>query len=183
MKKHLLRFFVRSMFTTTSRTRALHQAERILAGYKRLARGVTPELGCRSVTVPPMPGVDEEMRGWSFFMILAHNTIVNRSISAMTEQLARGEGVSGAAALDMKKDVLPSPTVGEETLAALQESVQAHLRCVATLGNLRGTRCTRHPIFGNFDAHKWHCMFAFHMRIHYRQAAYVVRALNPPSTD
>ena len=29
-----------------------------------------------------MRGVDEDMRRWSFFMILEHNAIVNRSITA-----------------------------------------------------------------------------------------------------
>jgi hypothetical protein len=46
---------------------------------------------------------------------------------------------------------------------------------VKDLGELRGTKTTPHPIFGDFDAHKWNCMFSFHLRLHYKQAAYVVR--------
>ena len=32
-------------------------------------------------------------------------------------------------------------------------------------------------MFGDFDAHCWHAMFAFHLRIHQKQAAYVVAQL------
>jgi hypothetical protein len=32
-----------------------------------------------------------------------------------------------------------------------------------------------HSIFGDFDAHKWNCMFSFHLSLHYKQAQHVVR--------
>jgi hypothetical protein len=39
---------------------------------------------------------------------------------------------------------------------------------------LRGTGTSPHPVFGDFDAHKWNCMFTFHLGLHLPQAEYVV---------
>ena len=178
MGDRLVKALVRSLFLATSRQRSVQQTRRILSGYLRLSERIAPEDGRRPVAVPPMPGVDEEMRNWSFFMILEHNAIVSRSISAMVQQLARGERPSGAAVIDPKKDVMPTPDAGPETLPAMQDAVHAHLERLARLSKLRGTLTARHPVFGEFDAHKWNCMFAFHMRIHYKQAAYVMRAVS-----
>jgi hypothetical protein len=162
----------------TSRDRANKQAQRSLEDYIKLAEGLSRVNGSRSVKVPPMRGVDDDMRKWSFYMILDHNSIVNRSISVTIQQLVRGEPLSGAASIDPKKDVMPSLSAGEEQLTRFQDSVTEHLKVLSTLGRLRGTRTSPHSIFGDFDAHKWNCMFSFHLKLHYRQAEYVVRAVN-----
>jgi len=109
-------------------------------------------------------------------MILEHNSIVNRSISATIQQLVQGGPLSGAAAIDPKKDVMPSQSAGEEQLQEFQNSVNEHVGVVANLGRLRGTITAPHPIFGDFDAHKWNCMLSFHLSLHYKQAQHVVRA-------
>ena len=83
-----------------------------------------------------MQGVDEDMRKWSFYMILEHNEIVNRSISAIVEQLTRGEPLSGAATIDPKEDVMPSPYAGEEQLLKFKDSVNYHLNLLDSLDNL-----------------------------------------------
>jgi len=173
MENFIVRSAVRSLFIVTSRGRAIDQAKRALEDYLRLAEGMGSGAGRRPVEVPPMRGIDEDMRKWSFYMILEHNAIVDRSISATIRQLVRDEPLSGAAAIDPKKDVMPSPAAGEEQLQAFIDSVQAHIEMVRGLGKLRGTKTALHPVFGEFDAHKWHCMFSFHLRLHYRQAKYV----------
>jgi hypothetical protein len=154
----------------------MNKAKGILEDYMKLADGLSPEAGHRSVEVPPMRGVDGDMRRWSFYMILEHNTIVNRSISATIQQLVLSEPLRGAAAIDPKKDILPSQSAGEEKLREFRNSVNEHLRMVSTLERLRGTKTAPHPIFGNFDAHKWTCMFSFHLGLHYKQAEHVVRS-------
>ena len=176
MNKLFIKAVVRSLFIMTSRNRALNQAKRFLNDYLELADGLSREVGMLSVAVPPMRGVDEDMRDWSFYMILEHNAIVNRSISATIQQLVHGEALSGAAAIDIKKDVMPSRSAAEEQLEELKNSVNEHVGVVANLGKLRGTKTAPHPIFGDFDAHKWNCMFSFHLSLHYKQAEYVVRA-------
>ena len=171
----VIKAVVRSMFFFSSSQRAITQAEGLLDKYTRLAAGLRPEEGRRSVKVPPMPGVDEDMRRWSFYMILEHNTIVNRSISATIDQLIRKAPPSGAACIDVKKDVMPSSSVGEEQVRAFSRSVADHLDMVRGLGGLRNTTARPHVLFGDFNAHQWNCMFAFHLGLHYRQAKHVVR--------
>ena len=178
MNNLFVKAVVRSLFSFTSRRRALKQAAAMAEKYAVLSQGITDDLGCVCVEVPPMPGVDEDMRRWSFFMILEHNTIVNRSITATVCQLAMGEPLHDSAKIDFKYDVMPSLSAGHEQLEAFQHSVQAHIKAVSGLDNLRGTKTTGHPIFGNFDSHKWNCMFSFHLRIHYPQAAHVIQIIN-----
>lgn len=166
---------VRLLFTFTTRSSTNRRSQVWLQKYLDLARGLSPDAGQLSVEVPPMRGIDENMRRWSFFMILEHNTIVNRSITATVSQLARGEPLSGAATIDPKTDVMPSSSADHAQLEPFQDSIIQHARVVAGLGGLRGTQTSPHPVFGDFDAHKWNCMFSFHLGLHYTQAAYVAR--------
>jgi hypothetical protein len=175
MSNLLIKAVIRTLFAFTSREKALEKSESILRRYLKLSDGLSMEVGRVCVQVPPMRGVDEDMRRWSFFMILEHNAIVNRSITATVVQLARGEALSGPATLDPKKDVMPSSSADESQIEIFADSVTKHIEAVKNLRQLRGTRTSPHPIFGQFDAHKWNCMFAFHLGLHLPQAEYVVR--------
>jgi len=166
---------VKTRFTLTSRNKASLQIRKFGNIYQALARKVDSDCGVRPIVVPKMPGVDEDMRNWSFFMLLEHNTIVNRSITSVVQSLARGEEPEGPGAIDPKAGVMPSPDPGVEQIEAFRESVNAHLEVVSNLPRLRGTIKKRHPVFGDFDAHRWHCMFGLHLMIHYKQAKMVVQ--------
>ena len=170
-----MRMAVKTWFALTSRNKASLRIRKSLDKYLALAGLTNAECGALSVLVPPMPGIDDDMRDWSFFMILEHNAIVNRSITSVIKSLVRGEEPTGAGAIDPKKDVMPSEGSGVEQIEAFRASVEDHLEVVSSLDRLRGSRCKRHSVFGEFDAHGWHCMFRFHLLIHYKQAAYVVR--------
>ncbi len=175
MTNFLIKKFVRMLFVFTSRKRAIIQAEGILKKYEILAEGLTPKDGQIKIEVPPIRGVDEDMRRWSFYMILEHNSIVNRSISAIIRHLIHGGPLSGAATIDPKKDVMPSESAGAEQLHSFRKSVNTHVRMAKDLRGLRGKNTMPHMIFGDFDAHKWNCMFPFHLGLHYKQAEHVVR--------
>lgn len=179
MKQLLIKSAIRTRFLMTPRDRASDQIRSYLQRYLTLGRSLRPEDGRRPVRVPAMLGVDEDMRDWSFFMILAHNTIVNRSITAIVRSLARAETPSGAGAIDAQKDVMPSAHAGEEQLRELRASVDAHLNTLASHSGLRRTTTHRHPIFGALTAHGWHCMFGLHLEIHLRQAKSVCRLIDP----
>jgi hypothetical protein len=183
MSNLLIKAAIRTLFTFTSREKALEQSEIRLRQYLELAEGLPNEVGQRCVEVPPMRGVDEDMRRWSLFMILEHNAIVNRSITATIVQLARGEALSGPAALDPKKDVMPSSSADASQCKDFADSVTQHIEAVKSLKRLRGTRTSPHPIFGKFDAHKWNCMFAFHLGLHLPQAEYVVSKARAEQAD
>ena len=62
MSNLLIKTVIRSLFVLTSRDRAMKQAQDVLENYLKLAEGLSQEKGCRSVEVPPMRGVDEDMR-------------------------------------------------------------------------------------------------------------------------
>ncbi|MBJ7328204.1 MAG: hypothetical protein JHC52_12765, partial [Chthoniobacterales bacterium] len=102
------------------------------------------------------------------------NAIVNRSITAAVVQLANGEALSFPATIDTKKDVMPSSSADESQIKLFAQSVADHIAIVRDLVNLRRTKTSPHPIFGQFNAHKWNCMFAFHLRIHLPQARFIV---------
>ena len=106
-----------------------------------------------------------------------HNTIVNRSITCIVESLARGEEPTGLGAIDPKRDVMPSYNPGEEQVEAFRSSVNDHLRIISEISSLRGSRTKQPPVFGDFNAHCWHCMLGFHLLIHYKQAEYVIRKI------
>lgn len=174
MSNLFLKAAVRTWFALTSRKQATARIQDLLRDYQVLAERVGPAIGSRPVMVPRMPGVDEDMRNWSFFMILEHNAIVNRSVAKVVEDLARGVEPTGEGKIDPKHDVMPSASPGIEQIQLFQDSVEDYLQRVSVLGLLRGTLTKRHPVFGMFDAHQWHCMLGFHLMIHRRQAEYVV---------
>lgn len=176
-----MRGVVQALFLCTRRKKAAEQAIQYLGVYKKLAAQLAEESGQKIVEVPSMPGVDEDMRRWSFYMLLEHNVIVNRSITALVQQLARGEPLTGPATINPKTDVLPSGQPGPEQLGIFETSVHEHIAAVeALLGPLRGTKTTPHPLFGNFDAHKWNCMFALHLKVHFKQAKLIVEGTQTP---
>jgi len=170
----IIRSMIRTKFLMTSRDKASRIIRSNADAYLRLVDRFGDTLGVEPAMVPPMIGVDPEMRGWSIFQILEHNEIVNRSIAAMVEALALGKEPSGAALLDPKSDVLPKGMSGPDHVESFRTSVDGYLSLVPTLPSLRGTGERLHPVFGSFDAHKWHCMFGFHLGLHLRQAEKVL---------
>jgi DinB superfamily len=170
MSNPLIRSIIRTRFLLTSREKASGMIRKNTDAYLDLADRFDTSLAIKPVTVPPMVGVDPEMQGWSFFQLLEHNAIVNRSISSMVEALALGKEPVGAALIDPKTDVLPKGLSGPEQVEAFRSSVDDYLAIVSTLPELMGTAERPHPLFGPFDAHKWHCMFGLHLGLHLNQA-------------
>ncbi|MFC4990709.1 hypothetical protein [Rubritalea tangerina] len=161
-------------------TRKGQAVEQILAAqdiYLKLADRMTTSAGKRSVTVPRMLGIDEDMRHWSYFMLLDHNLIVNKSITARIRQLVLGEECRALERFDIKRDVMPSDQADRCVVRSFQCSIVDHIRTVESMETLRGTARTEHPLFGAFDAHMWHCMFAFHLQIHVKQAERIAESV------
>ncbi|MEM8955942.1 MAG: hypothetical protein AAGD22_17430 [Verrucomicrobiota bacterium] len=173
MIEFMVRSGVRGKFAATSRERARTQIWSNADKYLALGRQLSPEAGSRVVTVPKMTGVDEEMRNWSFFMLLKHHVIVNGVICQIVEALVRGEEPKGVERMDPRRDVLPGSDAGEELVQRFEDSVNDYLAMEKGLPVLRGTKERPHPVFGLFDAHKWHCMFGFHLFVHFKQAKLV----------
>jgi hypothetical protein len=177
VKRLLVQSAVRLRFRLTGTKQASAQIRNAMERYLKLAATMGSEKGRRCAQVPPMLEVDEDMRGWSVFLILEHNAIVNRSIRVIVQSLAHGDEPPGMGAIDPKKDVMPSANPGEEQVGTFRRSVEEYLEMVETLPLLRGMRPKRHPAFGDLDAHGWHCMFGLHLDIHLKQARSLVRLL------
>ena len=169
-----LRTAVRTWFTLTSRDQASLQIQKLCDRYLALTALIDAESGILVVHVPKMIGVDEDMRDWSFFKILEHNVIVNRSFTSIIESMVRSEEPEGAGAIDMKRDVMPSENPGIEQIESFRNSVTEHIKVVSNFQYLRDTPTKHHPVFGEFNAHQWHCMFGFHLFVHYKQAKYII---------
>ena len=172
-----IRALVRLKFRTTPRAAARRWVVRERDAYHALAPRFEGGRATARARVPALPGVDEEMRDWSFAMILRHNVIVNDAMTAVVAALAGGRPVPRG--FDPKRDVIPAPDVGPEQLRAFDRSIDRHLDAVAPFPRLRGTATHPHPLFGPLDAHGWHCMFALHLGLHRRQAARLARCLEP----
>lgn len=166
----LLPFLIRTRFRLTSRAAANRMLEEECVATLVLESSLAKAGPLRA---PEMLGVDEDMRDWSYYQILEHNTIVNRRVTAAVAFLG-GVGPEPDGSFDIKKDVMPGESPGAEQVAAFSESVEAHLATVATIGNLRRTATIHHKLFGPFNAHQWHCLFGFHLQIHRKQAEALV---------
>ena len=160
---------VRLTFAITSRKAADELIHDELTKTLAVGARLGAERCAQSMKVPKILGVDEDMREWNFYQILEHNVIVNHRITGVVQLLA-GNGPALEPGFDVKKDVMPQLEAGEEQVAAFEQSVTSHLDAAARLPKLRGTERTDHVIFGPFDAHRWHCMFGFHLQIHRKQA-------------
>lgn len=177
MISSILRTVVRTRFKLTSRDKASRQIREALDSYLALAESLDAENGARPITVPALRGVDEDMRNWSFFMILEHNAIVNRALTAVIKDLVLGGDPGNTRDFDHKKDVMPSPKAGPEQAANFRASVEEHFDAISGLDLPRGGATRPHPIFGDLDAHGWQCMFGLHLGFHLRQAEHVLQGL------
>lgn len=173
----LAKFLIRAKFAFTSKEKAEKQTLQILEKYLLLSDSINDELKNVPVKVPKLIGVDEEMRTWSFNMLLEHNTIVNNSISAMVHQLYQDQDPHGLATIDPKKDVFPSNNPPDDQIKIFEDSVNKHVYLVSELESLRGTKEYEHPLFGSLDAHMWNCMFSYHMKLHYKQAKHIINSV------
>lgn len=67
MSNPVTKAIIRTKFLLTSRNMASGMIRSNADAYQRLADRLGAGEGMEQVTVPPMIGVDPEMRGWSFF--------------------------------------------------------------------------------------------------------------------
>jgi len=170
MKRIIVKHVVRSRLAWQSVASGSAEAEKWRDAYLKLSDSLNTSQGGESITIPEMLGVDAEMTNWSFYQLLAHNTIVNQAVTRNVKALMTGEGLEDLKKFNPKTDVLPEATVGEEQVALFSESVQNHLDTVAQFGHLKSSLRNDHPVFGSFDAHMWHGMFGFHLKVHFKQA-------------
>tara|TARA_R110002096_G_scaffold91625_14_gene207331 strand:+ start:4892 stop:5419 length:528 start_codon:yes stop_codon:yes gene_type:complete len=168
---------VRLRFALTSKSAATAQIRREAQRSIDLAKSVPPEKAAQSVAVPSMLGIDPEMREWSLLQILEHNVIVNRRITETIRALLQGNTLDSDD-FDPKNDVLPSEQPALAIIDEFSKSIGEHLAHIELETSLKSSLTSKHPIFGPFDPHRWHCMFGFHLQIHRKQMEAVVKRLD-----
>lgn len=164
-----IQFLVRTKFRITSRAGANRVIVTEISRYERIAERLDVTQRAKQIRVPKMTGVDENMRDWSFNQILEHNILVNHSLTDVLSDLA-GD-IPMTRVVDHKTDFMPSESPPQTIFEDFMTSIEDYEKIVAEFTKLRNTKKTRpHSIFGDLDAHGWHCMFGFHLQIHRKQA-------------
>lgn len=168
-----IKILVRTKFLITSRAAANRVIVSEISRYERIAETLDDAQRAKPVRVPEMNGVDEDMRDWSFNQILEHNLLVNHSLTDVLRDLAGG--IPMPRVIDPKTDVMPSETPPQTIFEDFMTSIEDYEKVVAEFPKLRGTKTRPHPVFGELDAHDWHCMFGLHLEIHRKQAQAAAR--------
>lgn len=169
MKKYIIRAVVRSSLKLQSREKSCRELRRWEKLYLDAGTALTEENGAKGARVPEMVGVDPEMTNWSYYQLLEHNAIVNEAMSRNVRMLLTGEGRAEVRNFNPKTDVLPSASAGKEQVEHFKDSVQQHLDMLVQFPSLKSSETNDHPLFGAFDAHMWHAMMGFHLKVHYKQ--------------
>lgn len=162
----------RARRTTRVEACALFAAER--AALREMVRGLGEAEGRRRVLIPRPPGLEDNSRFWSAFMILDHLRIVNTGTAGLIVLLARWETperVVGPA------DVKPSPEADAAVIPAFEAACAHFEESVVGVADLSAGRSWPHPWFGSLNAARWHYFTAAHMRLHRRQMATVLGGL------
>ncbi len=173
-----VRKMVRLLICSTSHEKATRQIIAERDQTLSVADQLGPELVGSPATIGYLPGIDEDMRGWSVAQTLEHNTIVNTVFTDIVDHLLRGETL--VSNFDVKHDVMPAEGVGSEQVKNFAQSVDRYLARVEDVSpaEMAATKFQAHPMFGPFTAKHWHAMFGFHLKLHRRQAEAVAKKLN-----
>ena len=175
MKKYIIRTVVRTKLSLQSVQKGSNLLSDWGQKYLDLGKGLSYAQASQPVSVPEMLGVDSDMTGWSYYQLLEHNAIVNRIMSLNVKMLMTGEGKDILEQFNPKTDVMPGDTVGSEQVENFQKSIDEHLQMVKHFAHLNSKDTRDHPLFGSFNAHKWHGMISFHLGVHFKQAQLIFK--------
>ena len=148
-------------------------------GAKIVARwdGLSPEQLAERVLIQRVQGIEDSSRNWSVAMTVEHLNIVGRGIGGVVAGLQQGKlPVRNARIQDVKPTgKIAAAAVREGFAQLLDDSAASPTPPVPRGEGLRAP----HPWFGPMDAHTWHCLRAFHHRIHRVQIEAIIAGLRP----
>ena len=132
----------------------------------------------RRILIPRLRGLEDSSRHWSVWMTLDHLRITNRAFAGVVQSLSQGKTPPGKADTAAVK---PSPASGEEVMRLYEESCDAWLDLLGSLGPSPKEPRYTHPWFGPMNAEAWIALASTHMGIHRKQiAAILSKAQNDP---
>ena len=126
----------------------------------------SPDDFVRHVAVAPIIGLEDDERHWSAAMVVEHVVLVGEAIGRTLVFLSRDQQPPVPFAREAMK---PRGAKGVEVMSGLRQLGRDYPRLVQEeLGEGR-TSTHRHPLFGELDLHRWHCLSVSHLRVHRRQ--------------
>jgi len=126
------------------------------------------------VTVEPIIGLEDDERHWSASMVVEHAVLTGEAIGRTLVFLSRGQPPP---APFTREELRPRGAKGVEVMASLRALESDYPKLVRTeLGPQRDLQ-HRHPLFGDLDPHRWHCLSVAHLRVHRRQLHEIRRRL------
>ena len=118
------------------------------------------------VTVDPIIGLEDDERRWSASMVVEHAVLTGDAIGRTLVFLSRGQQPP---APFTREELRPRGAKGVEVMTSLRAFECDYPRLVRNeLGPQRDLQ-HRHPLFGDLDLHRWHCLSVSHLRVHRRQ--------------
>ena len=151
---------------TTSFERATTDFQAEVLRIEELCGRFSPEDFVRRVTVAPISGLEDDERHWSASMVLEHVVLVGEAIGRTLVFLSRGEQPPVAFSREAMR---PRGAKGVAVIAELREHARNYPHLVREELGPERALVHRHPLFGDLDAHRWHCLSVSHLRVHRRQ--------------
>ena len=131
-----------------------------------------------AILTPRLIGIEDSSRKWSVLMVLEHLCLVNTEMIKLIQALANGTVPQGTIDIALYK---PSSDVDYEAMTRFRKLSAEYANVIGTLidhhGNLQLPARYNHPWFGSLNAHQWHCLAAYHQRIHKRQMKKIIAML------
>lgn len=160
---------------TTSFERATRDFQIEIHRIEELCGRFSPEDFMQRVTVDPMIGLEDDERHWSAVMVVEHVVLVGEAIGRTLVFLSRDQEPPQPFA---REALRPRGAKGVETMGTLHQLARDYPHLVQTgLGAARHG-VFAHPIFGELDLHRWHCLSVSHLRVHRRQLHEIRRRIS-----
>lgn len=163
---------------TTSFERATSDFQSEILRIEELCEHFSPEDFVRRVTVAPLSGLEDDERHWSASMVVEHVVLVGEAIGNTLVFLSRGQR---PAAAFTREAMRPRGAKGVEVMPALRDLGRNYPHLVRTELGTERTPTHIHPLFGELDVHRWHCLSVSHLRVHRRQLHEIRRRITAGS--
>lgn len=135
---------------------------------------LSPEQRSQRILIPRLIGLEDSSRYYSVWMTLDHLQICNFAFAAIIKDLSEEKlpdiKVSTA-------NVKPNPDVTQRVEKEYLISCKKFLATLKRIKDVKSESQLKHPWFGPMDAHRWLSLSAFHMKIHRRQIAAIIKRL------
>ena len=131
-----------------------------------LVENCPAEQASQPVLIDRIRGMEDSSRFWSVYMTVDHLCIVNKSIAAIIDLLAKEQVPQKAV---RTADVKPRSDVGATVVKAFDDGCEEYRAIVEAQATLKTKEKFPHPWIGQMNALDWHALAAKHMSIHRTQ--------------